>query len=372
MVMSLAMAALPRATWRVLNGVVVCALLCSTAFVPQIAHGLGTDVNAATGAPPNAIFVFGDSYLDTGNHNKSAVFNRPWLAPYGVTYPGTPAGRFSDGRVFADVFANALQMLSPIAYELRFSDPNAPKHGMNFAVGGSGVFNPYGMLNLGGQIDQLESLIDIVYPKAFLQYSVVLVGVHGNDYGAYLAKGNPVSGIPVFQRLVVGEMVYQLERLNKLGFKTFYINNIQPIGCLPSSTRPEFNECSEDTDAIMSVGHNDLLVAAVANLTQRLPEATFRILDLYSAFTAVLRDPAKYGISTEPLMPCCLGAGNATRSCGEFGRHGKPMFTVCKDPAKSFFWDTNHPSQAGWIAVAKVLFPDADLEPLSSTQHRQG
>ena len=104
-----------------------------------------------------------------------------------------------------------------------------------------------------------------------------------------------LQGIPVFQRLVVGEMVYQLERLNKLGFKTFYINNIQPIGCLPSSTRPEFNECSEDTDAIMSVGHNDLLVAAVAKLTQRLPEATFRILDLYSAFTAVLRDPANYG-----------------------------------------------------------------------------
>jgi hypothetical protein len=94
------------------------------------------------------------------------------------------------GNCFA---ANALQMLSPIAYEQRLSDPNAPKHGMNFAVGGSGVFNPYGMLNLGGQIDQFENLIDTVYPKAFLQYSVVLVGIHGNDYGAYIAKGNPVS-----------------------------------------------------------------------------------------------------------------------------------------------------------------------------------
>lgn len=89
--------------------------------------------------------------------------------------------------------ANALLMLSPIAYELRNSDPNAPKHGMNFAVGGSGVFNPYGMLNLRGQIDQFESLTSTVYPKAFLQYSVVLLGIHGNDYGAYLAKGNPVS-----------------------------------------------------------------------------------------------------------------------------------------------------------------------------------
>lgn len=62
--------------------------------------GQGSDVYP----PPNAIFVFGDSYLDTGNHNKSVGLNRPWLAPYGKTYPGTPAGRFSDGRVFTDVF----------------------------------------------------------------------------------------------------------------------------------------------------------------------------------------------------------------------------------------------------------------------------
>lgn len=88
--------------------------------------------------------------------------------------------------------ANALLMISPIAYEQRDSDPSAPKYGMNFAVGGSGVFNPYGMLNLRGQINQFESLTSTVYPKAFLQYSVVLVGVHGNDYGAFLAK-NPVS-----------------------------------------------------------------------------------------------------------------------------------------------------------------------------------
>lgn len=58
----------------------------------------------AAGPPPNALFVFGDSYLDTGNLNKSKGFDRPWIAPYGKTYPGTPDGRFSDGRVFTDVF----------------------------------------------------------------------------------------------------------------------------------------------------------------------------------------------------------------------------------------------------------------------------
>lgn len=104
-----------------------------------------------------------------------------------------------------------------------------------------------------------------------------------------------MQGLPLLHKLVVDEMVYQLERLNKLGLKTFYINNVQPTGCLPSSTRPEFNECSEVSSALVSVGHNNLLAAAVANLTERLPGATFTILDQFSAFSTVLRDPANYG-----------------------------------------------------------------------------
>lgn len=105
----------------------------------------------------------------------------------------TVAGALVTNLLVIYIAANAMQMQSPIAYEERNSDPNAPKHGMNFAVGGSGVFNPYGMLNLRGQINQFESFAKTVYPKEFLQYSVVLVGIHGNDYAAYLRKGNPIS-----------------------------------------------------------------------------------------------------------------------------------------------------------------------------------
>lgn len=46
------------------------------------------------------IFVFGDSYADTGNYRKSVP--GPWKEPYGITFPGKPAGRFSDGRVLID------------------------------------------------------------------------------------------------------------------------------------------------------------------------------------------------------------------------------------------------------------------------------
>lgn len=65
----------------------------------------GQRIEEKAAAPPsNALFVFGDSYLDTGNLNKSKGLDRPWLVPYGKTYPGTPDGRFSDGRVFTDIF----------------------------------------------------------------------------------------------------------------------------------------------------------------------------------------------------------------------------------------------------------------------------
>lgn len=49
---------------------------------------------------PTKLFVFGDSYADTGNIQKS--FSNSWKDPYGVTFPGKPAGRFSDGRVLTD------------------------------------------------------------------------------------------------------------------------------------------------------------------------------------------------------------------------------------------------------------------------------
>lgn len=78
-------------------------VICCDLWITQLSELCAGDVTGAL-PPPNAIFAFGDSYLDTGNHNKSASSNRPWLSPYGKTYPGTPSGRYSDGRVFTDVF----------------------------------------------------------------------------------------------------------------------------------------------------------------------------------------------------------------------------------------------------------------------------
>ena len=54
--------------------------------------------------PKPKLFVFGDSYADTGNIRKS--LSSSWKQPYGLTFPGKPAGRFSDGRVLTDYIGN--------------------------------------------------------------------------------------------------------------------------------------------------------------------------------------------------------------------------------------------------------------------------
>jgi len=56
--------------------------------------------------PSKKLFVFGDSYVDTGNTIKP--ISGSWRAPYGITFPRKPAGRFSDGRVLTDFLGKFL------------------------------------------------------------------------------------------------------------------------------------------------------------------------------------------------------------------------------------------------------------------------
>ncbi|KAE9619293.1 putative carboxylesterase [Lupinus albus] len=53
------------------------------------------------------LFVFGDSYVDTGNFLNSPSYK----PPYGITFPGYPAGRFGNGHVLTDYLG---KFISPL------------------------------------------------------------------------------------------------------------------------------------------------------------------------------------------------------------------------------------------------------------------
>ncbi|KAK7337218.1 hypothetical protein VNO77_17781 [Canavalia gladiata] len=312
-------------------------------------------------AGPTKLFVFGDSYADTGNIPEG--ISSSWNVPYGVTFPGKPAGRFSDGRVSTDFFApidfvitknscacdaaKYLKLKSPIPYRLSEASREDVKYGVNFAFGGTGVFDTLVQgPNMTTQIDSLEQLTkDKIYSASDLAQSLALVSVAGNDYGHYTRRNGTLQGFPSFVGSVVNQIRRNLIRIKGLGVKKIVVGGIEPIGCLPSATSAtSFQRCNTTSNGFALL-HNRLLKQAVAKLNQESEDhSTFIVLDLYDIFISVLNnDPSK-------LKPCCVGV-SSEYSCGSVDENNVKKYRLCDDPKSAFFWDNVHPTDAGWKTV---------------------
>ncbi|KAI3823497.1 hypothetical protein L1987_04935 [Smallanthus sonchifolius] len=309
------------------------------------------------GFRPTKLFVFGDSYADTGNSPRSLASS--WKAPYGVTFPGKPAGRYSDGRVLSDYVARFMGIKSPLPYKLRKYGPGKLRRGLNFAYGGTGVFDTGNLQpNMTTQIGFLQGLIkDKVYTKRDLKASLALVTVSGNDYAAYTSAGGSEQDLHSFITRVVEQMAIDMKLIHDMGIRRVVVTTLQPIGCLPKETvHSSYQQCN-DTQNLASKFHNGLLQQVVTTLNDNTKDSSFLILDTFSGFNTVLNSNTvftgklKFGT---PLKPCCV-ATRSGASCGSLDENGKELYTVCDEPKSAFFWDTVHPSQAGWRAVYLTL-----------------
>ncbi|KAJ8754216.1 hypothetical protein K2173_002116 [Erythroxylum novogranatense] len=306
---------------------------------------------------PSKLFVFGDSYADTGNNRKS--LGNSWNIPYGITFPGKPAGRYSDGRVLTDFLARFIGTRSPIAYRWRKLGIKLLKYGVNFAFGGTGVFDtPAPYPNMTTQIDFFEEMIKLkIFSPMDLKDSAALVSVVGNDYAAFVARNSSIPALEEFISQVINQISLNLKRISDLGVKRIAVTSLQPLGCLPRSTvESSFRQCN-DTDNLLVEVHNSFLQQAVTNLKADSNTTTIVILDLYSAFLSVLKnkgDHPEISKFTTPLRPCCIGVSTES-SCGSVDANGTKLYRVCRNPEFAFFWDFYHPTQAGWQAVYTTL-----------------
>ena len=89
---------------------------------------------------------------------------------------------------------------TPIAYRCRKELAGRLKYGMNFAYGGTGIFDTLvPEPNMTTQIDFLQQLLnDSVYTKRGLKTSVALVSVAGNDYSTYISRNGSAAVIKTF------------------------------------------------------------------------------------------------------------------------------------------------------------------------------
>nr|GMD39579.1 GDSL esterase/lipase At5g03610-like [Ipomoea batatas] len=269
--------------------------------------------NGINGFRPTKLFVFGDSYSDTGNYRKLESFS--WKQPYGITLPGKPFGRFSDGRVITDYIAEFLGVKSPTPFRWMNHAQHRLQYGMNFAFGGTGVFDTFiPGLNMTTQIEYLQKLIDdSVYTNTDLQSSMAFLTVCGNDYMAYLSLGGTKEGLPAYTRKVINQVAEDMKHLHNMGVKKVSVSSMQPLGCLPRATvHSSHRQCNESLNA----------------------EGSRRF--------------------ETPLKPCCVGVSKEY-DCSSVDKKGVKMYTMCSDPNAAFFWDSAHPTQAGWSAVYDAL-----------------
>jgi phospholipase/lecithinase/hemolysin len=318
------------------------------------------DVNDELNVKQRKLFVFGDSYSDTGNKRKSQSYS--WNFPYGITFPGKPTGRFSDGRVLTDYLAKFWGLKTPMAYKFRKYGGKNLENGMNFAHGGSGVFNTLVTdPNMTTQIDLFRNLInDGVFTSQDLNSSVALVTLSGNDYSAYYVRGGTLEGLQGLIGSVTNQLAINLKRIHEMGVRKVIVNALEPIGCLPRSTAvSSFQQCNVSENTAVSF-HNLLLQQAVQTLNNETKYySPFLILDLYSSFTSVLTNKQDFlgNMKFEtPLEPCCMGIKSGY-SCGDYDEKGEKMYRICDKPQSYFFWDEVHPTQAGWHAVFLALKP---------------
>ncbi|XP_027367161.1 GDSL esterase/lipase At5g03610-like [Abrus precatorius] len=313
-------------------------------------------------AGPTKLFVFGDSYADTGNGDYLSC---SWKEPYGITFPGKPAGRFSDGRILTDLTAAYLGVPSPIPYRLgKQKTQQYLKHGMNFAIGGTGVFDTSTPVpNMTSQIDLFQHLVKRKAPLSLdLNNSMALVSVAGNDYDHYLTTNGSIQNFPSFIASVVNQIGSNLKRIQELGVKKIVVGGLQPLGCLPYNTiQFPFQQCNS-TFNDLTVIHNTLLNQTVTKLKQQTNHnTTFVILNLYDSFMSVLNQRQTNNNIENRLKPCCVGI-SSEYMCGSVDENNVKKYKVCDNPKSAFFWDQFHPTQAGWEAVYDNLRNSSALQ----------
>ncbi|CAN6214000.1 unnamed protein product [Urochloa humidicola] len=325
------------------------------------------------GGCPAALWVFGDSYADTGNlGDLGRELTHAWYDPYGDTFPGRPTGRFSDGRVLTDFIASAMGVPTPVAYKLRRgASPGLLARGMNFAVGGAGVLDTGNFQrNISAQIDLFQAQQRAASTNSNCS-GVAIVVVSGNDYSYAADKDNSTSAAIAYIPTVVRRLREQLRRLrDEAGMRRVVVTNLHPMGCTPLFTRAlNYTGC----DPLANAGaaqHNAALERVIAGLDDDLAAAnrTFLLLDLNAAFAAHVDAPATAEKKRfeEPRRPCCETFA-ADGYCGQQDDDGKRMYTLCDDPAKHFYWDDVHPTQAAWASVAETFRPKIREFLLSST-----
>ncbi|KAJ4834707.1 hypothetical protein Tsubulata_007661 [Turnera subulata] len=295
------------------------------------------------------LFVFGDSFADTGNWDANKA---PLLYPFGMTWPGKPAGRQGDGYILTDIIALFFNTTAPPAYfKWKKNAASEPVSlGMNFAYSGSGAMpDAWEIYSLGVQLGQFKEAVE---SKAFtendIKDAVALVSSVGNDFRSFLKKLNrSESELPERAKMVRAEMFKFFEGLEKMGIKKAIMLSVS-------------NFRDGKVDPVL-VEHNKLLMEGLQAFAKRSNmKIVFLDIDKLEPVARAMYPKDKWEAN------CCEPEKkyDFSQMCGEKDASGRKLYSLCSDPSQIFYFFRFHISHEGWKKIYSLILESKVLEPL--------
>ncbi|KAJ7537130.1 hypothetical protein O6H91_12G098500 [Diphasiastrum complanatum] len=314
----------------------------------------------AADKPVPALFIFGDSFVDSGNNNVLETLAKANFPPYGGDFDyRRPTGRFANGRLIPDFFASFLGLPFQPPYATAGDDVLS---GVNFASAGSGLVNSTGYIfgehipipqqveNFRTVKDKLMKLVGVKSASDIVSKAIYYITVGSNDISNnyYVLPGTPIQQqyTPAqFQDLLVSIYSQQLQALYSLGARKIVVKGLIPLGCTPV-TLLEYDVQPGDCVKYLNEAAKSYN-AAIESLLSQLRSSLLGVQIVYSKAYDVIYDIIQNPKNYVSNKACCSGVG----------KNGAVLFCLqnvpyCKNPREYVYWDEFHPSSAIYELLA--------------------
>ncbi|QHO40372.1 GDSL esterase/lipase EXL3-like isoform X1 [Arachis hypogaea] len=314
-----------------------------------------------------AIFVFGDSIVDTGNNNYIKTIAKCNFPPYGRDFAAggyKPNGRFSNGLVPSDFIAEIFgvkDILPP------YLDPNLQLQelltGVSFASGGAG-YDPLtskaaGAMSLSDQLDKLgeyqkkiREAVGENRAETIVSKSIYIVCLGSDDIAnTYLPFRQSQYDIPSYTDLMASLAFTFLKELYGVGARRIGVVSMPIIGCVPSQRTVEggINRACSDFENQAAILFNMKLLSQTKLLNKQFPDARIVYLDIYNTLDQVIQNPAQYDFEVVDKGCCGTGIIEASMSCNSLS------INTCTDDSNYIFWDSYHPTEKAYKLITSMV-----------------
>ncbi|KAJ4961368.1 hypothetical protein NE237_021278 [Protea cynaroides] len=350
-----------------------------------------------------ALYVFGDSLVDSGNNDFLKTYTQANYSPYGIDFSVGATGRFTNGNTIADFIAQLLGLpMVPPYLGLSEAQKNQTLTGVNYGSGSAGILRETGLaggenLCLEEQVKMFRKTVQSYLPRNFetqdellryLSKAIFVVEIGSNDYinnylKPQLYNSSLVYTPEQFGALLVHQLKQYLTDLYNLGARKFIIFGIGPIGCIPASVNKQKlrNARNKDKDQLRSHPENGLhrtLQEVITTIITTLQRSSLSGRDdkysttctedenqlvtyfntglpvMLEELTAMLQDSTfvpieVYALSYDTVQNPSKYGFTDRGPCCVVGGNGTSLCLMdvlpCADRSKYIYWDSFHPTQ---------------------------